>query len=67
MIIIKSLGHSDQKWGIATSRLGIATRFGAFRSWGIPAVGHCDYNSSDVSLTPTVTVSVSDSVKWAKT
>ena len=55
MIIIKSLGHSEQKWGIATSRLGhcdfavgalrlrgwgIATRFGAFRSWGIQAVGH---------------------------
>ena len=63
LIIIKSLGHCDQKWGIATSRLehcdfaggalrlrdwGIATRFGAFRSWGIQAVGHCDYNSVHV-------------------
>ena len=45
------VGHCG--WSIATSRLGalrlrdwdIATRFGAFWSWGIQAVGHCDYNS----------------------
>ena len=59
LTIVKSLGHSDQKWYIATILLEhcdftvgalqlcdwcIATRLGAFRSWDIYAEGHSDYN-----------------------
>ena len=59
LTIVKSLGLSDQKWCIATILLEhcdfavgalrlciwcIATRLGAFRSWGIQAEGHFDYN-----------------------
>ena len=40
------VGHCDFPVGALRLRdWGIATRFGAFRSWGIQAVGHCDYNS----------------------
>ena len=40
------VGHCDFAVGALRLRdWGIATRFGAFRSWGIQAVGHCDYNS----------------------
>ena len=51
LIIIKSLGHSEQKWGIATSRLehcdfavgALRLRLGhsgrgAFRQWGIATI-----------------------------